>query len=382
MGPLAGIKVIELAGIGPAPFCATLLADMGAEVLRIDRTQDSGLGIAAERKFSILNRGRRSVAIDLKNAEGVETLLRLIEQADALIEGFRPGVMERLGLGPEVCFARNSKLVYGRMTGFGQEGPVAHAAGHDLNYIALSGMLHAIGRKGAAPTPPLNLVGDFGGGGMFLAFGVLAGLLEAGRSGQGQVIDAAMVEGAAYLGAALYGMYGSGFFTDERGANILDSGSHFYECYETKDGKYVSIASIEPKFYAELLQLTGLEGEDLPEQMDRDKWPEMKTRLADVFKAKSRDEWCEIMEGSDVCFAPVLSMGEVTRHGHNKARNSFIEIDGVTQPAPAPRFSRTKQEVQRPPSGRGQHTKEVLADWGLGADEIAGLETAGAIYQS
>ena len=261
-------------------------------------------------------------------------------------------------------------------------GPVAHAAGHDLNYIALSGMLHAIGREGQAPTPPLNLVGDFDGGGMFLAFGVLAALLEAGRSGQGQVIDAAMVEGAAYLGAALYGMHGSGFVNDERGTNILDSGAHFYECYETKDGKYVSIASIEPKFYAELLQLTGLEGEALPEQMDRDTWPAMKTRLAKVFKAKSRDEWCEIMEGSDVCFAPVLSIGEVSAHPHNKARDSFIEIDGVTQPAPAPRFSRTKPEVQSPPSGRGQHTKEVLADWGLAADEIAGLETAGTIYQS
>ncbi|MDP6705375.1 MAG: CaiB/BaiF CoA-transferase family protein [Alphaproteobacteria bacterium] len=382
MGPLAGIKVIELAGIGPAPFCATLLADMGAEVLRIDRTEDSGLGIAAARKYSILNRSRRSLAIDLKKAEGVETVLRLIEQSDALIEGFRPGVMERLGLGPDVCMARNPKLVYGRMTGFGQEGPVAHAAGHDLNYIALSGMLHAIGREGQAPTPPLNLVGDFGGGGMFLAVGLLAALLEAGRSGQGQVVDAAMVEGAAYLGAALYGMFGSGFVNDERGTNILDSGAHFYECYETKDGKYVSIASIEPKFYAELLQLTGLEGEELPEQMAREEWPAMKKRFAQVFKAKTRDEWCEIMEGSDVCFAPVLSMSEVQEHGHNQTRNSFIDIDGVTQPAPAPRFSRTKAEVQCPPGGRGQHTKEVLAEWGLGADEIAGLESAGAIYQS
>ncbi len=300
MGPLAGIKVVELAGIGPGPFCATLLADMGAEVSRVDRVEDSGLGIAAKRKFSILNRGRRSVAIDLKTPEGVDAVLRLVETADALIEGFRPGVMERLGLGPDVCLARNAKLVYGRMTGFGQDGPIAHAAGHDLNYIALSGMLHAIGRKGQAPTPPLNLVGDFGGGGMFLAFGVLAGLLEAGRSARGQVVDAAMVEGAAYLGASVYGMFASGIVTDERGTNILDSGAHFYEVYETKDGKYVSIASIEPKFYAEMLELTGLKDETLPDQSERDKWSEMKDRMSDIFKSKTRDEWCRIMEGSDV----------------------------------------------------------------------------------
>ncbi len=382
MGPLAGIKVVELAGIGPGPFCATLLADMGAEVLRVDRVEDSGLGISAKRKFSILNRGRRSVAIDLKTPEGVDAVLRLVETADALIEGFRPGVMERLGLGPDVCLARNAKLVYGRMTGFGQDGPIAHAAGHDLNYIALSGMLHAIGRKGQAPTPPLNLVGDFGGGGMFLAFGVLAGLLEAGRSGRGQVVDAAMVEGAAYLGASIYGMFASGIVTDERGTNILDSGAHFYEVYETKDGKYVSIASIEPKFYAEMLELTGLKDETLPDQSERDKWSEMKDRMSDIFKSKTRDEWCRIMEGSDVCFAPVLSMGEGAEHAHNKARGSFIEIDGVVQPAPAPRFSRTKVEVQRPPAGRGQHTREALADWGFSGDDISALESVGAVRQS
>ena len=382
MGPLEGLRVIEIAGIGPGPFCATLLADMGAEVLRIDRTEESGLGIASDPKFMLLNRSRRSAAVDLKKPEGVEAVLRLVEQADALIEGFRPGVMERLGLGPEVCLARNPKLVYGRMTGFGQDGPLAHAAGHDLNYIALAGVLHAIGREGAPPTPPLNLVGDFGGGGMFLAFGVLAGLLEADRSGRGQVIDAAMSEGSAYLATSIYGLFAAGLWKDERASNFIDSGAHFYDVYETKDGKYVSIASIEPKFYAELLQRAGLDNEDLPKQSERDKWPEMKERLAEVFKRKTREEWCAIMEGTDVCFAPVLSLGEVVDYPHNKARASFIEIDGVAQPAPAPRFSRTKPEVQRPPAGRGQHTREALGDWGFSTDEIAALEGAGAVQQN
>jgi alpha-methylacyl-CoA racemase len=381
MGPLAGIKIVEFAGIGPGPFCGTLLADMGAEVLRVDRAEDSGLGIRSEPKYALLQRSRRSVALNLKSVEGVAAALRLIEQADALIEGFRPGVMERLSLGPDVCLRRNPKLVYGRMTGFGQDGPLAHAAGHDINYIALSGMLHAIGRKGARPTPPLNLVGDFGGGGMFLAFGILAGLLEAGRSGQGQVIDAAMSEGSAYLGTSIFGLFEAGVWKDERASNFVDSGAHFYDVYETSDGKYVSIASIEPKFYEELLQRLGLEGENLPAQNEREMWPEMKARFEALFKTRTRAEWCELLEGTDVCFAPVLSLAEASAYGHNKARGSFIEVDGVTQPAPAPRFSRTKPEVQCPPSTRGQHTREALAAWGFSADEIAGLEANGAARQ-
>ena len=382
MGPLAGIKIVELAGIGPVPFCSTLLADLGAEVLRVDRTEDSGLGIRSEgAKFDVLSRSRRSIAVDLKKKEGVEAVLKLVEQADGLLEGFRPGVMERLGLGPDVCLKRNPRLVYGRMTGWGQTGTIQGSAGHDINYIALAGVLAHIGRAGQAPTPPLNLVGDFGGGAMFLAVGVLAGVLEAKRSGQGQVVDCAMTEGAAYLALPFFGMRASGFWSDARGENMLDSGSHFYDVYETKDGKYVSIGSIEPKFYAELLKLTGLDKEKLPEQRDRKGWSETKKRLGAVFRTKTRDEWTAIMENTDVCFAPVLGITEAPSHPHNKARGSFVEIDGVTQPAPAPRFSRTKAEVQRGPSRRGQHTREALAAWGFSKEDIAALESTGAVKQ-
>ena len=379
MGPLAGYKVVELAGIGPGPMCAMLLSDMGAEVLRVDRVQPSGLGIGQPTKYSLLNRGRRSVAIDMKKPQGVEAVLRLIEQADALIEGFRPGVMERLGLGPEVCLSRNPKLIYGRMTGWGQDGPLAHAAGHDMNYIALIGALHCIGNAGGPPVPPLNLVGDFGGGALYLAFGIACGLLEAQKSGQGQVVDAAMVDGAASLMTAVYGMNGMGMWSDKRGENILDSGAHFYQVYRTKDDKYVSIASIEAKFYAELLERTGLDTEHLPKQMDRGKWPELQARLAEVFKQKTRDEWCAIMEGSDICFAPVLTLDEAPEHPHNKARGTFVEVDGVIQPAPAPRFSRSREEIQRPPPSPGEHTDEALADWDFSADEIAELREAEAV---
>ena len=379
MGPLAGYKVVELAGIGPGPMCAMLLSDMGAEVLRVDRVQSSGLGIGQPAKFSLLNRGRRSVAIDMKKPEGVEAVLRLVEQADALIEGFRPGVTERLGLGPDVCQARNPKLVYGRMTGWGQDGPLAGAAGHDMNYIALIGALHSIGTAGGPPVPPLNLVGDFGGGALYLAFGITCGLLEAQKSGQGQVVDAAMVDGAASLMTAIYGMNAMGMWSANRGENILDTGAHFYQVYETKDGKYVSIASIEAKFYAELLERTGLDGADLPEQMDRASWPEQNRRFADVFKTKTRDEWCAIMEGSDICFAPVLSLDEAPAHPHIKARGTFVEVDGVIQPAPAPRFSRTRGEIQRPPAARGEHTDAALADWGFSADDIARLHEVEAV---
>jgi len=379
MGVLSGYRVIELAGIGPGPMCAMLLSDMGADVLRIDRVADAGLGIAMDQKYSLLNRGRRSVAFDLKKPEAIEAVLKLVEKADALIEGFRPGVTERLGLGPDHCLKRNPRLIYGRMTGWGQEGPLAHAAGHDINYIALSGALHSFGRKGDAPVPPLNLVGDFGGGALYLALGVVAGLLEAQKSGKGQVVDAAMVDGAASLMTAIYGMHGSGFWNNERGDNILDTGAHYYEVYETKDGKYVSIGSIEGKFYAELLEKSGLKGQELSHQQDRQKWPAMKDRLKAIFRTKTRDEWCKIMEGSDICFAPVLNMDEAPKHPHNKHRGTFIEEGGVTQPGPAPRFSRTPSKIQRPPAKPGEHTEEALRDWGFANSDLETLRKSGAI---
>ena len=379
MGALSGYRVIELAGIGPAPMCAMMLSDMGAEVLRIDRTADAGLGIAMDAKYNLLNRGRRSVAFDLKRPEATEAMLRLVERADALIEGFRPGVMERLGIGPDQCLARNPRLVYGRMTGWGQEGPLAHAAGHDINYIALAGALHSIGRKDERPVPPLNLVGDFGGGALYLALGVVTGLLEAQKSGKGQVVDTAMVDGVASLMTAIYGMRGAGVFTDNRGENMLDTGAHFYDAYETSDGKYICIGSIEAKFYEELLQLSGLKGEELPRQLDRKSWPAMKERIAKLFRTKTRDEWCRIMEGSDVCFAPVLSMEEAPRHPHNRQRATFVEDYGVIQPAPAPRFSRTPSAIQRPPARPGEHTEEALRDWGFSASDLERLRACGAI---
>ena len=379
MGALSGYRVIELAGIGPAPMCAMMLSDMGAEVLRIDRTADAGLGIAMETKYNLLNRGRRSVAFDLKRPEAAEALLRLVERADALIEGFRPGVMERLGIGPDQCLAHNPRLVYGRMTGWGQEGPLAHAAGHDINYIALAGALHSIGRTGETPVPPLNLVGDFGGGALYLALGIVTGLLEAQKSGKGQVVDTAMVDGVASLMTAIYGMRGAGVFTDNRGENMLDTGAHFYDAYETSDGKYICIGSIEAKFYEELLRLSGLKGEELPRQLDRKSWPAMKERIAKLFRTKTRDEWCRIMEGSDVCFAPVLSMEEAPRHPHNRQRATFVEENGVIQPAPAPRFIRTPSAIQRPPARPGEHTEEALRDWGFSASDLERLRACGAI---
>ena len=378
-GPLAGVRVVEIAGIGPGPFCAMMLADMGAEVLRIDRPGPADLGLPVEPRFSVLTRGRRSMALDLKQPPAIAAVKRLVARADALIEGFRPGVMERLGLGPDECLAANPRLVYGRMTGWGQEGPMASAAGHDINYIALAGVLHSIGRRGSAPAPPLNLVGDFGGGGMYLAFGVVCALLEAGRSGRGQVVDAAMVDGAASLAAAVYGLRAKGMWNDERGDNILDSGAPWYDVYETQDGKYVAIGSIEGRFYGELLRLTGLAGEALPPQWEKARWGELRARLTEVFKQKTRDEWCRIMEGSDVCFAPVLSMTEAPAHPHNRARGTFVEVDGVPQPGPAPRFSRTPGAIAGPPAAPGQHTEEALRDWGFSADDLADLRRAGAI---
>jgi alpha-methylacyl-CoA racemase len=386
MGPLEGVKIVELAGIGPAPFCAMLLADMGAEVIRLDRAasvghDDSRVGgpPGEEYRFNLLARGRRNIAVDLKNKAGAEAALRLIDKADALIEGFRPGVMERLGLGPDTCLARNKKLVYGRMTGWGQDGPIAHTAGHDINYISLSGVLYSIGEAGGPPVPPLNLVGDFGGGALYLAMGVLAGIISARATGQGQVIDCSMVEGSASLMTMMYAALASGAWTEKRGTNRTDGGAHYYHVYETKGGEHISVGSIEPQFYALLLQHTGLEGETLPEQTDRAHWPDMQQRLAHIFKQKTRAEWTEIMEQTDICFAPVLRISEALKHPHNVHRQSFVEIDGIPQPAPAPRFLGTPARVQRPPARIGEHTDAVLRDWGFSAAEIAALHQAGAV---
>ena len=380
MGPLKGITVIELAGIGPGPFCAMMLADMGANVIRIDRSGGVRGGDPAEPPRDALTRNRRSIGIDLKNPDGVEAVLRLVESADAIMEGFRPGVTERLGIGPEDCLARNPAIVYGRMTGWGQDGPYAQAAGHDINYIALAGALEPIGRSGEAPVPPLNLVGDFGGGGMYLAFGLVCAMLESKASGEGQVVDVAMVDGAASLMNMFWSMKAAGMWNDERGTNLLDTGSHFYDVYQCSDGEYISIGSIEPQFYAELLELSGLgQDDDLPRQMDRSQWPAMKERVAEIFASKTRDEWSAIMEHSDVCFAPVLSMDEATQHPHNVERGTFVEAFGMTQAAPAPRFSRTAPTLDRPAPHPGQHTDEVLGEFGLDSDEIDKLRQTGAV---
>jgi alpha-methylacyl-CoA racemase len=381
MGPLAGKRIIEIAGIGPGPFAAMLLSDLGAEAIRVERagavrgpTPDKPAG-------DVSLRGRRNIAIDLKHPDGVATLLDLIESADGLIEGFRPGVMERLGVGPDVCLERNPKLVFGRMTGWGQDGPYAHAAGHDINYISLAGALAHFGRAGEAPVPPLNMVGDFGGGGMFLALGVVAALLEAQTSGAGQVVDTAMVDGTAVLMTMFWSMKAAGIFDEQNpGTNLLDTGAHFYDVYECSDGRYISIGSIEPQFYAELMRLTGLEGDDqFARQMDATQWPELKVRIAELFKTKTCDEWCELMEMTDVCFAPVLTMSEAAQHPHNVERETFIELGGIVQPAPAPRFSRTTSEVTQLPAHAGQHTREVLADWGVDAARIGQLIESGAV---
>lgn len=378
-GPLAGVKVIEMAGIGPAPFCGMLLADMGADVLRLDRTEAGDLGIGQAPKYDLLGRGKRSVALDLKSSAAVKTTLKLVARADILIEGFRPGVMERLGLGPDVCLQHNPKLIFGRMTGWGQDGPLASAVGHDINYIALSGALNAIGRAGEAPVPPLNLVGDFGGGALYLAFGVLCALLDARTSGKGQVVDAAMIDGSASLMTMMYGLRAMGGWSDMRGENLLDTGAPWYDVYETKDGKYMAVGAIEKRFYQELLRRLGLENEPLPAQHDRKGWPQLRARFREIFRTRTREEWRQTLEGSDACVAPVLSMEEAQQHPHAKARQTFLTLDGVTQPAPAPRFSRTPAEIRSAPPKRGADQESALTDWGISPTELDILRSAGAI---
>jgi alpha-methylacyl-CoA racemase len=377
MGPLAGLKVLEFEAIGPGPFCGMMLADMGADVLLIDRTDDPRLGLGRDRWFEVMLRGRRSATLDLKSKEGVGAALQLAAKADALIEGFRPGVMERLGLGPGVLLEKNPRLVYGRMTGWGQDGPLAPRAGHDINYIALTGVLHAVGRAGTAPVPPLNLIGDFGGGGMLLAFGIACGLLEAQRSGKGQVVDAAMVDGASLLAAMFSGMLAAKRWSETRGENILDTGAPWYDVYETRDRKYVSIGSIEAKFYEDLLQRLGLQDRELPKQMDREGWPTLRKLFAAKFREKTRDEWCTAFEGSDACFAPVLTFSEARAHPHNAQRRGFVDAGGVPQPAPAPRFSRTPGSIRGAAPERGAGGKQALLDWGFSEAELAGLKARG-----
>ncbi len=378
-GPLHGLKVVEMVGLGPGPFCAMMLADMGAEVIRVDRPHRGAGVLPKDVRFDVTARGRRSLAIDLKQPGAADTVLRLIEQADVLIEGFRPGVMERLGLGPDVCLARNAQLVYGRMTGWGQHGPLAQAAGHDINYIAITGALHAIGLPDEPPVVPLNYIGDFGGGAMMLAFGVVCAVLESRRSGKGQVVDAAMTDGAALLSAMMYGFKAAGRWSNRRGENLLDGGAPYYGTYACADGKYVAIGALEPQFYRKLIELCGIEDPAFATQGDPRDWPQLKHRLAEVFRTRTRDEWCALMEGSDACFAPVLDWDEAPAHAHNRARDTFIDVDGVTHPAPAPRFSRTATDKPAPASPPGADTEAVLRDWGFAADEIAALKGNGVI---
>ncbi|EWT07808.1 carnitine dehydratase [Intrasporangium chromatireducens Q5-1] len=377
-GPLAGLKVVEIGSIGPGPFCAMLLADLGADVIRVDRVSGSALvGPSDNFRTELLNRGRRSIAVDLKHPDGAEIVLSLVEQADVIMEGFRPGVAERLGIGPEDCATRNPTIIYGRMTGFGQDGPLAQAVGHDINYVALSGLLSMVGRHGEPPTPPLALAGDFGGGGMVLALGILAAVFERGRSGKGQVIDAAMVHGAALLGTCFYGYTQTGEWNPERGTNIVDSGAPYYDAYETADGKWLSVGAMEPHFYADLVRLLDLPN-DLPDQNDQSAWPRMKVVFADAVRRRTLDEWLASAEGLTPCIAPVLDALEAPKHPHHVARATFIEVDGLVQPSPAPRFSRTPATVDRRPPVPGEHTTEALLDWGLDTERVSSWTQSGA----
>lgn len=382
MGPLKGYTIIEIAGLGPGPFAAMSLADMGATVVRVERPQGGLFAAQQDARLDLLNRNKRCIGINLKTSEGVDTVLAMLEQADALLEGNRPGVMERLGLGPDVCLQRNPRLVYGRMTGWGQDGPMAGEVGHDLNYIALSGALHAMGRAGEKPAIPLNLVGDFGGGGLMLAYGIVCALLETAKSGQGQVVDAAMIDGAANLMTSTFAANQVGFWSDQRGTNVLDSGAPFYEVYETADARYITIAAVEPQFYAALLEALGPDAAGLENQWDMANWPAMKTQLEAVFKRKTRDEWDAFFAGADICYAPVLSMEEVRHHPHHQARNTFVDDGEVWQPAPAPRFSRTPGEISQPPVEIGTHSRQILEELGLGDEQIAELLASGAIKQA
>jgi alpha-methylacyl-CoA racemase len=377
MGPLAGIRVLEFEAIGPGPFCCMLLADMGADVLLVDRETDPALGLAGERRHEVMLRGRRSVTLDLKSAGAVEAAVLLASRADAVVEGFRPGVMERLGLGPDVLLAANPGLVYARMTGWGQSGPLASRAGHDIDYIALAGVLHAIGHEGSRPVPPLNLVGDFGGGGMLLAFGIACALLEGRASGEGQVVDAAMIEGAGLLSTMMWGLRAAQRWSDTRGVNVLDSGAPWYDTYATRDGAFFAVGAIEPKFYAELLQRLGLATESLPAQHDRSGWPVLRERFARAFAERTRADWERVFDGADACAFPVLSFAEAATHPHAVARAAHIDVGGVVQPAPAPRFSRTRAQVRNPPPGRGAHGREALQDWGFDDAAIARLRALG-----
>ena len=375
MGPLTGIRVVEMAGIGPGPFTAMMLSDLGAEVIRVDRLSHKGIGYRA----NVLNRGRKSIAVDLKNPRGVETTLRLIEQADVVLEGFRPGVMERLGLGPEKCLSVNPRLIFGRMTGWGQTGPLSQAAGHDINYISIAGALGAMGYADRPPAPPLNLVGDFGGGAMYLLTGILAALVERATSAQGQIIDAAMSDGTASLLSPFFGLMAMNMWTTDRFSNRLDGGAFYYGSYECSDGRYISIGSLEPQFYALLLEKAEITDSEFQEQLDEAAWPAKREKLTQLFKTKTRQQWCDIMEGTDVCFAPVLDLKEAPNHPHNIDRKTFVELDGVVQPAPAPRFSRTQGEIQGPAAMAGEHTREVLSAWNFSDQEIGELQAARAI---
>jgi len=380
-GPLSGLRVLEIAAIGPVPFAGMLLSDLGADVVRVDRTRPDPASTWTDPRLDVLGRGRRSIAVDLKSERGVEVVLRLAEDSDVLIEGFRPGVAERLGIGPHACMLRNQRLVYGRMTGWGQTGPLAHAAGHDINYVALTGALHAVG-TGERPLPPLNLVGDFGGGSLYLVMGILAALLERQRSGKGDVVDAAMVDGASSLMSIFYVMQQIGFWRDERGSNFLDGGAPFYGTYETLDGKFVAVGAIEPQFWAELLARLGIEAASLGFQHDRDAWPAMREAVAAAFLTKTRDQWCELLEGSDACFAPVLTIGEAASHPHMAARGTFVESDGVVRPGPAPRFERCRVDATAVAPALGAHTREVLAAAGYGPGQIESLLAAGTIAEA
>ncbi len=379
MGALTGFKIIEIAGIGPGQFCGMLLADMGAQIIRVERINDAYNDAGIPAQYNLMNRSRPSITVDLKKKQGVELVLRLCADADALFEGFRPGVMERLGLGPDDCSAQNKRLVYGRMTGWGQSGPLASTAGHDGNYSALAGVLSTIGAQGGPPSIPLNLVADFGGGGTFLALGMLAALLEASRSGAGQVVDAAMIDGAASLMTLVYGMCAAGMWKDERESNILDGGAPFYRIYQASDGKYLIVCAIEQQFFQELLKILDIDDIDLREQFDQSKWPEQIARLESVFAGKSRQEWCDLFAGTDACFAPVLSLAESPQHPHMKSRATFVSVDGVLQPAPAPRFSRTPSQISMPPAESGKRLREALGDWGLTDVEIAELQDSATL---